>query len=339
MSNYLKVLFLNTFLMPPGLAPHKTVYKDARLNYMINYIFPNYDILLLCEVFDAKLSGILCKISNSYNRTNHLIDEMNHRGFNHIHRASPTSLSKICNSGLLIISKHPIQENTELIFKTSGLGSEYYVSRGVLYAKICDVLFFLTHLQSDQVSIKNNSRGYGDTVRRRQLLELSEFIEFHKNQNKGDLCILAGDMNINAIDDIDNMLYDGTRKQSEEYLDMLRLLNAEDIYAKLHKSNPVTYGNVDHNGDPEAVDLTCEDEQGSCQTLDYIFQIKNSLISDEDDYEVDDFQEYLANQRSERKCKIHDIKIEPFYTTSEEFSQASDHYGIFLSLEMKPTKN
>lgn len=107
--------------------------KDARIDYMINEIFINYDVICLKNIFNG---------TAPYNRKAHLINKAEKIGFVHCLQDP----SYISDNGMIILSK--------LKFDSTDM------KHNNLYVKICNVhifvvnLYNLEHLQS-KVNIKD----------------------------------------------------------------------------------------------------------------------------------------------------------------------------------------
>ena len=330
----LKVLFLNTFLMPPGMSPHKTIHKDARLHYLCDNIIGDYDILLFCEVFNlhfmAKAVGCF-GLMPSFHRQHTLIQRARDKGFKYHCTQTGISLPHITDGGLIILSRFPIDETDSMIFSDSGPGYERFMAKGVLYAQIGGIDLFVSHLQSDQISVSESSIGSGEEIRKKQIVEMKKFISKYAKSDR--LCLLAADMNIDATVKLD----DNIVVEKEEYKNMIAELGAIDLFYATHDYFPVTYGARLEDGRPMATDLTCQDEIGACETLDYFLRIDHKYsIPGLLDYGTSDGEYEYHDEVTKSMVMgwiIKNINIEKFQTPMEDFSQISDHFGISFTLK------
>lgn len=94
-----RFLTLNIFMRPPGVKNNLSDYKQDRLQYIIDYILPHYDVIAIQEAF-----AFLNK------RIDHLITEAHKLGFNH-HVASPrhSPFELAADGGLLLLSRFPVK--------------------------------------------------------------------------------------------------------------------------------------------------------------------------------------------------------------------------------------
>ena len=189
-----------------------TDYKIERLQFLAEHVFPAYEVIAIQELF-ASFPNVL-----DAGHVDCLIGYAAKQGFVHVARPGHAAFPSIAmNTGLLILSKYPIEESVPLVFSHQFIGEQFAVNRGAMYAKIvypsskgttCSLHFFTAHVSP---SMRNLLRGYpeqiltkGDEARTSQFQQLGSFIQSKWNQPGTDgraraanmeQCVVAGDFN------------------------------------------------------------------------------------------------------------------------------------------------
>ncbi|CAI2170394.1 411_t:CDS:2 [Funneliformis geosporum] len=287
-----RLLTYNLFLRPPLIKNNISDYKEARLEYFIDNVLDNYDIICLEEMFSFGSS-----------RRTRLLEAAEKAGFKY-------SLTLPCNAafklaidgGLVLLSRFPIIESNTMIYP-SGVYSDRFSNKGALYAKIelspKDVIhLFMTHTQASYISAPPLTEKSVIT-RQEQLFHFRKFIDkCTLNDHLEEPIILVGDLNVNSRPRPNSPDING---DTAEYLNMIKILSGEGIEAnQIDKSaslderlynnskivkiidtlkerygnHPITFGDVilDDNGTiiPRETVLTGKDDLLSQASLDYI---------------------------------------------------------------------
>lgn len=188
--DYVKLLTYNLFLRPL-VKNNESDHKYPRLAEF-SKVLNDFDIICNQEVF----SGMNCFKGN-------LIAMSAKAGFIYkVVPSKPNFWSKhLIDSGLLILSRFPIVDKEELIYKKF-LQDCSPSSKGALYAKIeiggSYLHLFNTHLQANYF---HSSYVYkrGIEVRMYQLKELRDFVARKtKDANPNDCIMVVGDFNISS---------------------------------------------------------------------------------------------------------------------------------------------
>lgn len=117
-----RFLTLNVFLRPPGVTNNWSDYKDERLQYLVRYVLPQYDVVAFQEAF-----------AFASRRKDRLIQQARKMGYNY-HVESPRHFpwDFAADGGLLILSRFPIRQ-ADTIEYPRGIHSDWFViytSRG-----------------------------------------------------------------------------------------------------------------------------------------------------------------------------------------------------------------
>jgi len=274
-----------------------------------------YDIIALQEVFALGTS-----------RQHRLINFARQQGFVYVNRAVPPPLfsRKFIDAGLLILSKYPILETDAIIFK-EGTQIDFYAAKQVIYSKIqlnehtieSNIHLFTTHLQASYHDNCDSINSLNDLARKDQFLEFIDFVK-SKIQDSTELCIIAGDFNINArAHPADSVT------ESKEYKDMMEIFSKKlpefeikDLLKETYGCHPCTYADItlkDGKIIPRETVLTHTADYCMEESIDYIFSILQ--------------KSNLTPALSSSK-----IKITEFFVEDLPVTQLSDHYGISLDL-------
>lgn len=296
-----KLLTYNLFLRPPFIKNNSSDHKDFRTKYFIDNIMDKYDIIGLQEVFGL-LNGRKEKITSEAKSRNY-----------YCYESEPGSIFGGIDGGLLLISKYPIVERRQYIYK-EGVYSDRMSKKGVLYTKIkineSFVNVFLTHTQATYISNPPLS-NIGVQKRLKQIDEMRAFIDSMKTLHitSPEPIFLIGDFNVNSrsADEI----------HSNEYNELRTLLLKEDYKDALFEKyghHPVTFGDIYNNENSsdtlhlETI-LTSKSSLGSQESIDYIFH-------------------------NDHGCKFCDVKVEKFFLENKCVTQLSDHYGISADISL-----
>ena len=268
-----RVLTYNFFLRPPLVKTNDHDHKDSRLEYFLQNVLPNYDIVAFQEVFSF-MNG----------RARYLIREAKLKGFNYHVSSTTRGLWFGVDGGLVLLSRFEIVDSEFVEFQKAAI-ADRLAAKGILYAKIAVrpssfLHVFTTHMQA---SSHTTTRMDDPTVvvRLYQTRELRDFMisKLHDRKASEPVMIL-GDFNVNGRG---VALNNGAiSAHSMEYALTLMTLRCEDyatrypvrdlLFEKLGY-HPVTYGDSDHENKPLDTVLTHPADYGCAACLDYIFWI------------------------------------------------------------------
>ncbi|KAJ1933264.1 hypothetical protein EC988_009177, partial [Linderina pennispora] len=201
----LRVLTQNMFMRPPLVKNNKSDWKDGRLDYLIEHILPNYDVVCLQEMFEFASS-----------RRSRLLAAANKLGYKfYVANTRQFVWNAAIDGGLVILSRFPIVKSEEMVY-TRGMGPDWIPKKGVLYAKIA------IHSQTDDnkpssealthahVFTTHTQASYGEVIItqpdvKHRLLQLHEFHNMlervlPKERAAGEPVILTGDFNVDSRD-------------------------------------------------------------------------------------------------------------------------------------------
>ncbi|KAJ1967863.1 hypothetical protein IWQ62_001587 [Dispira parvispora] len=366
-----RILTLNLFMRPPGIKTNASDYKDARLDYVIKHVLPQYDVISFQELFSFMNS-----------RVDHLLRAARAAGFGHFFRSKPKSvLDFSIDGGLLTISRFPIME-TDSVTYPRGKYSDWMAAKGALYTKIelsnrSHLHLFTTHTQAsyEQVVLVDCPTAM---IRRTQFQILHDFVVRKTRDTPVDEpIIIQGDLNVNAR--VDGKISSNAKdsRSSEEYDIMMGILRGEPTTSansrspltlsptppsrENHASNrppaihfrdilydtlgyhPVTFGDIvlDHSGVPKPRDcvLSAGPCSTSCQRLDYILWGTKSAnvgngVQAQDSPFSDSSQSFKAVPI---RTYVAPIYIDDGMKGSGNcpVTQISDHYGVACEVQLK----
>lgn len=216
-----RFLTLNIFMRPPGVKNNKSDYKEQRLDYIIKYILPHYDVVTIQEAF-----------AFANRRIDRLTVEARNLGFNY-QVASPRHYpwELAADGGLLLLSRFPIKQADTLEFPR-GIHADWLSKKGALHALVQlnatrTVHLYTTHTQAsyDEAGALNQQ----DTlVRLSQFALVHDFIR-NTARDDGSPVLIMGDLNIDAAAHKDEDITKPSVASSEAYTMMMQVLNGTGI--------------------------------------------------------------------------------------------------------------
>lgn len=185
-----KFLTLNIFMRPPGVKNNRSDYKEARLDYIIENILPNYDVVAVQEAF-----------AFANRRIDKLRVKARQLGFNYelySPRHYPWQLA--ADGGLLLLSRFPMAK-ADAIEYPRGVHADWMSYKGALHALIQLNPTRTVHVYTSHTQASYDAAGalnQEDTrVRLSQFAKLHEFIS-DTARDDGSPIVLMGDLNIDA---------------------------------------------------------------------------------------------------------------------------------------------
>ncbi|KAI9029723.1 Endonuclease/exonuclease/phosphatase [Phycomyces nitens] len=277
-----RFLTLNIIMRPPGVKNNADDYKDERLDYIIRYILPKYDVVAIQEAF-----------AFANRRIDRLIREARNIGFNH-HVASPRHYpwELAADGGLLLLSRFPINQSDILEFPR-GLHSDWLSCKGALHALIelnatRRIHLYTSHTQASY-DVKGALNEEDTRMRYSQFGLLHRFIQA-TTEKDSDPILLTGDLNVDASAHNAS----APNASSKAYTKMMEILSGKGVWDTLLHQNmwtdswrvswkdmgyatfgyhPVTFGDkvtVNHTEVPAETALTHTDQWMTLQSLDRI---------------------------------------------------------------------
>ncbi|KAJ2546114.1 hypothetical protein EV175_005719 [Coemansia sp. RSA 1933] len=354
-----RVLTQNMFMRPPLIKNNKSDWKDARLDYFIEHILPNYDVVCLQEMFEFASS-----------RRSRLIAAAQKLGFG-FYAASERQFvwNLAIDGGLVILSRFPVVATESLVY-TRGTGPDWIPKKGVVYTKIAVHAkgAALTEPPATHVHVltTHTQASYGDVVITQPdvKIRLSQLHEFHgflesvlpKHRAAGEPVVLTGDFNVDTrnheLSDPAKVPYerdveDGVAT-SDEGAAMMAVLDGygidpsalgpdntdtfkgktviefhDTLYERLGY-HPVTFGNI------------VVDEQGQVHP-------RETVLTTQQDNMVMHSIDYVLWHNPEAHAggivaAIKDVGVTPNFTPDQPFTQISDHYGVSALVEFSRSK-
>jgi len=340
----INLLTFNMFVRPPFINNNGDDYKDERMREFLKEMH-KYDVICMQEMFSCYSK-----------RQAFLISEARKAGF--LFSATSPKLSRfspyIIDGGLVILSKFPIV-SAEFFTYSPGLGVDYYVQKGVLYAKIkigkAVLHLFDSHTQANYADKLNCFLKKAE-----QLREFERFIHstlIKHSYREGDLVILVGDLNVDALS---TLHLDSEELALAPELQGLSLLDKagtfseydalvcclsnnqkegiEDLLYRDHgNKHPVTFGDCyyDENKNLISLETVLTGKSGQCtnQSLDYIFKYTPKTLS----RYYDNMKGLSESATSKLSVVEGSSTVEKFLVEGYPFKQLSDHYGVKVSLQ------
>ncbi|RKP39862.1 Endonuclease/exonuclease/phosphatase, partial [Dimargaris cristalligena] len=276
-----RLLTVNMFMRPPGIRSHSSDYKDERLEYFIDHVLPNYDVITLQEMFSFMTT-----------RRQRLIRAAEELGFHYwVTSPAPPLWGLSIDGGLAILSRYPIVDMDSIRYDR-GEYSDWLAAKGALYAKIAlnpktHIHIFTTHTQASYGKVTPIDAP-SVQIRFRQFADLHRFMRAKTaDRLPGEPVIVQGDFNVDArVHEPDQEEDLKEARSTPEYLEMLNIfrgktpeetsfLLSEDLVYQQWRYHPVTFADVKELPDGRRIarDRILTDDQlhGSCQRLDYVF--------------------------------------------------------------------
>ncbi|KAJ1675230.1 hypothetical protein EV182_001676 [Spiromyces aspiralis] len=355
-----RVLTQNMFIRPPGIKNNDNDFKDERLEYFIDEILPNYDIVCLQEMFEF-----------GSNRRRLLLNAARQLGFGY-YVASPTKnvWDMQIDGGLVILSRFPIVKHERVTYKR-GMMSDWLASKGVLYAKVAVAHPQISSSEPGTASYlhiftTHTQASYGSPVLMTQsdvkhrLLQLHQFHNFleevlPKHRADGEPVVLVGDFNVDsrAHNLEEGSPYERERQDGIETSDegkaMIDIIcgrgidpavlgsrnkdefkgkviyEFEDLLYTRHGYHPVTFGNI-----------VVDPETGVARAREQVLTTKqDNMVMHSIDYVL----WYNPGEPTNGvKAEMDDVAVVPNFVSGKSFTQISDHYGVgaIISFNKQP---
>ncbi|KAJ2711970.1 hypothetical protein H4R19_002994 [Coemansia spiralis] len=349
-----RVLTQNMYMRPPFVHSNQGDWKDARLDFFIERILPNYDVVCLQEMFEYASS-----------RRSRLLAAAEKLGFRYYVVSERKFLWSLgIDGGLAILSRLPVVATDSFEYQR-GIGPDWLARKGVMYAKLAvrvegaaaptHVHVFTTHTQASYGEVHITQPDV-----KRRLAQLHEFHNFMeevlpRHRAAGEPVILTGDFNVDSRDhkltDADHIHYErdaedgvATSDEGKAMMDVLQghgidpaLLGPDntdafkaktiiELHDTLHERlgyHPVTFGNiiVDKDGTvhPRDTVLTNKQDNMVMHSIDYVLWHNPGTSA------------------SGIVAALHDVAVAPHFTPEQPFSQISDHYGVRAELRFTLT--
>ncbi|CAG8500426.1 6129_t:CDS:2 [Acaulospora colombiana] len=227
--NEVRLLSINLFMRPPLIRNNASDYKEARLEYFIENILSIYDIICLEEMFEFGST-----------RRQRLLEAAFKAGFEHSWTSPRNSLFNFSiDGGLVILSRFPIRSRDRITYPY-GTHSDRLSAKGALYVKIelakdQFIHLFSTHTQASYVASPPLS-DKSVLVREQQIFLLRQFIDkaIVSRRSSHEPIILVGDLNVNSRPLLDPSDPSSVKGDSQEYLNMVKILSGEGIREDSH---------------------------------------------------------------------------------------------------------
>ena len=329
-KNTFKILTYNCYLRSCAVVSSCIFdYKNERLDEIIDCVLPNYDIVCLQEVF-ASMSF----------RTSRLVNRARELGFKYcvVPKAPAFFSRKLIDSGLVILSKHPILEYHCISFEHPGVFSDQLADKGFQYAKINVygriIHVINTHIQSDYEI--HDKIAYD--VKLRQLKQIKRFTD----NNRDNDIYLCGDLNCNSIH---IHKFKPTTSESELYTDMtwmfsLRSNGSDLLYDTVHPTTMEKYGY--HIGQRPATSYSTYDVRG--KEIDTVYREKDDPYLIQNQYvclpRSVDYIILLHNLRQTNPVRCIKCKTKNFEISNKKNSKyLSDHSAVYAKMKFIDAPN
>lgn len=208
----LKILLWNVWLLPSLLTDGKSKERAGMISKLLN----DFDIVVLNEAFTNKCT---------------LTKDLIHK---HIIR-TPRTFYKLLDSGLMILSKYPVEDIHFLPF-SSLENWDQFSSKGVLkltvnFGNNIKLDVYGTHLQA-------GSRELDHKARLDQVNQVYQFVKNHSQFNIHPI-VLCGDLNCGPVIDQTFKHFSGhyddetdARKRDYQYRTLVRSLDFKELYSQ-----------------------------------------------------------------------------------------------------------
>ena len=223
-----RFLTLNIFMRPPGVTNNWSDYKEERLDYIVRYILPQYDVVAFQEAF-----------AFGTRRKDQLIQRGRNMGYNH-HVESPRHYpwDLGVDGGLLIMSRFPIRTSHTIEYPR-GIHSDWLAYKGALHALIelnptQSIHLYTTHAQASYSPLSHQTDMQ---IRISQFAQFHQFIKETSQHDNNIPMLLLGDFNVDAAVH-DGSITEPSKSSSVEYQLMMDVLNGKGIERKrLHSAS------------------------------------------------------------------------------------------------------
>ncbi|OLY65470.1 sphingomyelin phosphodiesterase [Leptospira santarosai serovar Grippotyphosa] len=296
----IKILSHNVFLLPIGLPGWGNWGQNERAERIAssNYI-RNQDVIVFDEAFDTNARKILLDgVRSEYPYQTDVIGRTQEDWDATLGNYRSDAFT---NGGVVVVSKWPIEEKIQHIFKEKGCGADFFSNKGFAYVRINKngrkFHIIGTHVQAQDSMCAN----LGKVSRMNQFNEIKSFIDSAKIPNN-EMVLIAGDLNV--------------IRDSSEYYDMLSKLNV----------NKPKYSGVPFTWDTKTNEITAfyyEKEQPVY--LDYVLVSKSH-------FQPPVWQNLAYDPISAKTWTVAGY-------TSDEFSDHYPVYGFVYADSSTPTKS
>ncbi|KXZ24531.1 phosphodiesterase [Leptospira santarosai] len=193
----LNVLSYNLFLYSNGDPYFGYWEQEERAELLAKSKFmKNQDIIVLEEAFDTSARNILLNnLRLEYPDQTEVIGETRD-GWN---QTLGDFRQQVNNGGVVVLSKWPIQEKIQYIFKNHGCGNDALYNKGFAYVKIKKGDRIIHVLGTDTQSKDSACSDLGVSARNEQISEIGKFIDSKKISNR-DIALIAGSLNVDKND-------------------------------------------------------------------------------------------------------------------------------------------
>ncbi|EMO58935.1 sphingomyelin phosphodiesterase [Leptospira santarosai str. CBC1416] len=193
----LNVLSYNLFLYSNGDPYFGYWEQEERAELLAKSKFmKNQDIIVLEEAFDTSARNILLNnLRLEYPDQTEVIGETRD-GWN---QTLGDFRQQVNNGGVVVLSKWPIQEKIQYIFKNHGCGNDALYNKGFAYVKIKKGDRIIHVLGTDTQSKDSACSDLGVSARNEQISEIGKFIDSKKISNR-DIVLIAGSLNVDKND-------------------------------------------------------------------------------------------------------------------------------------------
>lgn len=283
----LKLVSHNVYMLSTVLYPNWGQYKRADLIGQSSYI-KNNDVVIFNEAFDNGASDkLLSNVKKEYPYQTPVLGR-SQSGWDKTEGSYSSTVAE--DGGVAIVSKYPIKEKIQHVFK-SGCGFDNDSNKGFVYTKIEKMVRTFTlsvHIHNLKILVV-----VLDMIEKLELNKWKKSVTLLKRKNipKDETVYIGGDLNVN--------------KGTPEFKDMLKNLNVNDVLYAGHNST----------WDPQSNSIAKYNyPNGKPEHLDYIFTDKDHKQPKQ-----------LVNEVVTEKPKPWDVYAFPYYYVYNDFS---DHYPI-----------
>lgn len=208
----LNVLSYNLFLYPKEDLYFGFWKEEERAELLGKSKFTkNQDIIVLSRMFDTNARNILLNnLSLEYPDKTDVIG----RTKDDWDQTLGDFRTQTNNGGVVVLSKWPIQEKIQYIFKNHGCGNDTFYNKGFVYVKIKKGDRIIHIVGTDTQSEDLACSDLGVNARNNQFNEIKEFINSKHISNK-EILLIAGSLNVN-------------KSNESEYKNMLNILEVNE---------------------------------------------------------------------------------------------------------------